>query len=205
MTSRTSIRLLHTSRAHFNAPSPITSQRDLLTERISSLASRAASSPSSYSSSSSSSSSAPALTSRMLRDLPDRTEEDETRKRFSAGQRTSPHSFRRASLYPEQKRRAVAPLLGPPVKIAKQIDPFHLSRSSPLEHVMNPNFVYSFLGPMGKIKSRAKTGLTWKSQRMVGKMVRRARGMGLISRWSNEVVEGGVGAEEDAYLGRMRR
>jgi small subunit ribosomal protein S18 len=40
---------------------------------------------------------------------------------------------------------------------------------------------------MGKIKSRAETGLTWKNQRRVGKMVRRARAMGLVSRWSDQV------------------
>jgi small subunit ribosomal protein S18 len=55
---------------------------------------------------------------------------------------------------------------------------------------MNPVFVSDFLTQMGKIKRRAETGLSWKSQRMVGKMVRRARGMGVISRWSNQVLNG---------------
>jgi len=38
---------------------------------------------------------------------------------------------------------------------------------------------------MGRIKTRAETGLTWKNQRKVGKLVRRARAMGLISQWTD--------------------
>lgn len=33
---------------------------------------------------------------------------------------------------------------------------------------------------MGKIKSRAETGLTWKNQRRLGKAIRRAKMMGVI-------------------------
>lgn len=52
---------------------------------------------------------------------------------------------------------------------------------------------YAFLNPMGMIKSRAQTGLTWKSQRRVGKMIRRARHMGIIPKWSNVPRPGGLG------------
>jgi small subunit ribosomal protein S18 len=39
----------------------------------------------------------------------------------------------------------------------------------------------AFINPVGKILTRAETGLTWKSQRRAGKLVRRARAMGVIS------------------------
>jgi len=57
---------------------------------------------------------------------------------------------------------------------------------------------YAFINPMGKIKGRNETGLTWKSQRLVGKMVRRARAMGVIPRWNNRPSEGGLGVSEYA-------
>jgi small subunit ribosomal protein S18 len=87
---------------------------------------------------------------------------------------------------PEGSPNPRAPLLGPPNKVAKQIDPFHLASSDPLDHIMNPGMSRAFVNQMGRIKSRAETGLTWKNQRKVGKLVRRARAMGLISRWTDK-------------------
>ncbi|OCF38635.1 ribosomal protein S18 [Kwoniella heveanensis CBS 569] len=119
---------------------------------------------------------------------------DETRKTFRAGHFTPPHSLTSTSLYPEQKPFPRAPLLGPPKKVAAKIDPFHLSKTSPTSHDLNPLFALAFVNQMGKIKGRAETGLTWKSQRKVGKLVRRARAMGLISAWNNQPVPGGLAA-----------
>lgn len=97
-------------------------------------------------------------------------------------------------MYPDDKFKRIArPLVGPPKKIAKKIDPFFLRGEDPLDHVTNPLVCYNFLNPLGMIKSRAETGLTWKSQRRVGKMIRRARHMGLISKFSNQPRPGGLG------------
>ncbi|WVO15199.1 ribosomal protein S18 [Cryptococcus depauperatus] len=105
-----------------------------------------------------------------------------------------PQSFTHESLYPTNRPMAKAPLLGPPRKIAVKIDPFHITKTNPLAHDMNPFYAYEFVNQMGKLRSRAETGLTWKSQRRVGKLVRRARAMGIISRWTNRPVPGGLGS-----------
>ena len=99
-----------------------------------------------------------------------------------------PHSFSPSSLNPPSTPNARQPLLGPPNKIAKQIDPFHLSQSDPLDHIFNPSMSRAFVNQMGRIRTRAETGLTWRNQRKVGKLVRRARAMGLISRWTDRGV-----------------
>ncbi|WWC62187.1 ribosomal protein S18 [Kwoniella dejecticola CBS 10117] len=172
-----SVRMLHTSLPH-RAPSA----RDSIASALSS------------SSSSSGSTSTADAARKMLDSLTSRvrTEADEKRRPFRANSYAPPHSFTQTSLYPEPRPYARAPLLGPPKKIASKIDPFFSSKTSPMDHDLNPLFALSFVNPMGKIKSRADTGLTWKSQKKVGKLVRRARSMGLISRWSNQTVAGGL-------------
>jgi ribosomal protein S18 len=77
--------------------------------------------------------------------------------------------------------------LGPSAPKSRQSDPFHILSVNPVNEAINADLVGSYLTQMGKIKSRAETGLTWKNQRRVGKMVRRARAMGLVSRWSDQV------------------
>ena len=99
-----------------------------------------------------------------------------------------PHSFSPSSLNPTPSPNARQPLLGPPNRIAKQIDAFHISQSDPLDHIFNPAMSRAFVNQMGRIKTRAETGLTWRNQRKVGKLVRRARAMGLISRWTDRGV-----------------
>ncbi|WVQ77824.1 ribosomal protein S18 [Cryptococcus sp. DSM 104548] len=118
----------------------------------------------------------------------------EGRKTFKKDQFLRPQAFTADALSPETAPRARAPLLGPPKKIAAKLDPFHITKTNPLSHDLNPYYAYEFVNAMGKIKSRAETGLTWKSQRRVGKLVRRARAMGLVSRWVNRPVPGGLGS-----------
>lgn len=91
---------------------------------------------------------------------------------------------------------AKAPLLGPGVKTARRIDPFHIRGQNPVDHASNPLMSFEFTDVSGRIKKRAETGLTWKSQRRMGKMVRRARAMGVISRWGNRARPGGLGHTE---------
>lgn len=96
-------------------------------------------------------------------------------------------------MYPEQQIRTKRPLVGPRRKIAKQIDPFFLRGENPMDHINNPLMSYAFLNQLGMIKGRNQTGLTWKSQRRVGKMIRRARHMGIIPKWSGQPRPGGLG------------
>lgn len=112
------------------------------------------------------------------------------RKSFQPNRLYAPHDFLASSLYPTKKRGPKPPLLGPSAKAAKLSDPFHILGVNPVDEVLNRTLVDSYISQMGKIKTRAETGLTWKNQRRVGKMVRRARAMGIIGRWRNEQAPG---------------
>ncbi|BGP44753.1 hypothetical protein JCM10450v2_000567 [Rhodotorula kratochvilovae] len=71
--------------------------------------------------------------------------------------------------------------LGPPTSCAESHDPFVRYGLDPLRDATTNPFVLSeFVTSMGKIKNRGKTGLQRKSQRRIGKAVRRARSMGII-------------------------
>lgn len=129
-----------------------------------------------------------------------------TRNSFSLSQKQlrAPHEYLPTTRFPHlssspAKRYAKPPLLGPPASLARQIDPFHILETSPLKYDLNPYVAQQFVNDLGKIKSRAETGLTWKSQRQVGKLVRRARSMGLIGRWSKLAPVGGLGFNRRSY------
>lgn len=70
--------------------------------------------------------------------------------------------------------------LGPSRSEAQLKDIFRQLQIDPLHEVTNSSLMSEFVTEMGKIKGRAETGLTWRSQRMVGKAIRRAKGMGII-------------------------
>jgi ribosomal protein S18 len=99
----------------------------------------------------------------------------------------SPIDLHKSNLFPKARRGAKPPLLGPPAPLAKRSDPFYILDVNPINETTNHKLVSAYVTQMGKIKTRAETGLTWKNQRRVGKMVRRARAMGLISRWDNNL------------------
>ncbi|UZJ54191.1 hypothetical protein CBS101457_003511 [Exobasidium rhododendri] len=78
------------------------------------------------------------------------------------------------------------PILGPSAAVAKKIDvlyqlglrPGHVSLHD--DSYKNPILLSEFVSEMGKIKGRKNTELTRRSQREVGKAIRRARSMGLM-------------------------
>ncbi|KAK7695965.1 hypothetical protein QCA50_000604 [Cerrena zonata] len=72
------------------------------------------------------------------------------------------------------------PLLGPSVKESKRRDLFHQLGIDPLHESFNSSLLSSYVTGMGKIKGRSETGLTWKSQRRLGKSIRRAKMIGII-------------------------
>ncbi|KAK9761413.1 hypothetical protein K7432_013701 [Basidiobolus ranarum] len=61
-----------------------------------------------------------------------------------------------------------------------QNDPFRKLHLNPLNEYKNTTMLSNYVSQMGRILPRATTGLTAKSQRKVGKAIRRARAMGLM-------------------------
>ncbi|PWZ00687.1 hypothetical protein BCV70DRAFT_160025 [Testicularia cyperi] len=82
--------------------------------------------------------------------------------------------------------RLARPLLGPSKKEAVQQDLIHINGLKPGKPSLhddsykNAAILANYVSEMGKISNRASTGLTRKSQRQVGKAIRRARAMGLL-------------------------
>lgn len=72
------------------------------------------------------------------------------------------------------------PAVGPGSAEARYQDVFHQFGIDPLGQALNPALLAGFMSEMGKIYGRNMTGLTSKSQRRVGKAIRRAKMMGVI-------------------------
>lgn len=83
-------------------------------------------------------------------------------------------------------RRTRLPLLGPSKHEAMKTDPFHILSLNPSKPSLaddsykNGAILSQYISEMGKILPRNITGLTRKSQRYVGKAIRRARAMGIL-------------------------
>ncbi|CEL59408.1 hypothetical protein RSOLAG1IB_03341 [Rhizoctonia solani AG-1 IB] len=110
---------------------------------------------------------------------------------IQAGQFMSPHDFTRENRIPKPYMRRKDQTLGPSRAHAQSIDAFRKLSIDPLDEFKNSLLLKSFVTEMGKIHPRAKTGLTWRSQRRVGKAIRRARAMGFIPLWNSPVVYDG--------------
>ncbi|KAF9482519.1 hypothetical protein BDN70DRAFT_875095 [Pholiota conissans] len=74
------------------------------------------------------------------------------------------------------RKQGVAP--GP--EITRHKDLFHQFDLDPRHFTNNGTLLSHFVTEMGKIKSRDQTFLTLKSQRLVGRTIRRAKMMGII-------------------------
>jgi len=95
----------------------------------------------------------------------------------------SPHNYtyeNRSRPQKSTKRYAV----GPSAKASKDADVFYQAGIDPLAECMNTTLMSYFVTEMGKIKGRAETKLTWRSQRRLGKAIRTAKMMGLIPMFS---------------------
>ncbi|EPQ25626.1 uncharacterized protein PFL1_06806 [Pseudozyma flocculosa PF-1] len=86
----------------------------------------------------------------------------------------------------EKAPQPARPLLGPSNKEAKAGDLLHINNLKPGKPSLhddsykNGAILSAYISEMGKIMPRSATGLTRKSQRNIGKAVRRARAMGLL-------------------------
>ena len=71
-------------------------------------------------------------------------------------------------------------LLGPGAAESRRNDWFYQLDIDPLDEAMNSRLLSYFVSDMGKIKSRANTKLTWRTQRRLTKAIRRAKMMGIM-------------------------
>lgn len=76
------------------------------------------------------------------------------------------------------RRRAAVVAPGPEAAIPQ--DSFHQLNLDPRDFTTNPTVLSYFVTEMGKIKPRTQTRLTSKSQRLLGRTIRRAKMMGII-------------------------
>ncbi|KZW04121.1 hypothetical protein EXIGLDRAFT_828044 [Exidia glandulosa HHB12029] len=74
--------------------------------------------------------------------------------------------------------------LGPGSRESHEKDPFIQLEIDPVREFENTALLNHFMTRMGKIKTRLETNLSWKSQRKVGKAIRRAKAMGIIPQQS---------------------
>ncbi|KAG9101020.1 hypothetical protein FRC06_003447 [Ceratobasidium sp. 370] len=105
-------------------------------------------------------------------------------KPIKANAFSNPNHLSREHRVDRPERRPKDPTMGPGRKQAQSLDVFRKLDIDPLDEYKNGTLLRSFVSEMGKIHSRAKTGLTWRSQRRVGKAIRRARAMGIIPLWN---------------------
>lgn len=86
----------------------------------------------------------------------------------------------------EVRPRSPLPLLGPSRRDAEKGDHIHqlgLKPSKPSLHddsYKNGSLLSNYVTEMGRIRPRRETQLTRKSQRMIGKAIRRAKAMGIM-------------------------
>ncbi|KZT19281.1 hypothetical protein NEOLEDRAFT_1173152 [Neolentinus lepideus HHB14362 ss-1] len=81
----------------------------------------------------------------------------------------------------EQERIPPRPYrVGPDAKTSRHNDAFYQLGIDPLDECTNVTLLSHFVSDMGKIRSRASTGLTWRSQRRLTKAIKRAKMMGVI-------------------------
>jgi len=70
--------------------------------------------------------------------------------------------------------------LGPPNRVAKVQDIFHLMEIDPVDECMNTTLLADYVTSMGRIQKRAETKLTTRSQRRLSKAIKRAKMMGIL-------------------------
>jgi len=101
-------------------------------------------------------------------------------KALRPGYTYDPYELKKARMVEPRPRRQRPPRLGPNRTEALKSDPIPYFNIRPDHEHLNPIFLNGFLTDMGKIKGRNETRLTRKSQRLVGKAIRRARAMGVL-------------------------
>ncbi|KAJ8523494.1 hypothetical protein ONZ45_g122 [Pleurotus djamor] len=102
-------------------------------------------------------------------------------KPFEGGRFIRPHqlTYKYRSL-DTTRPRSRPPVVGPGSAESRYGDVFHQLGIDPLDQCMNPQLLAHFVSDMGKIYGRNVTKLTTRTQRRLGKAIRRAKMMGVI-------------------------
>ncbi|KAF5333260.1 hypothetical protein D9611_002189 [Ephemerocybe angulata] len=83
-------------------------------------------------------------------------------------------------VHDNRKPRPKRPIVAPSTQKAKGKDVFYQLSLDPLSIATNASILSGYVTEMGQIRPRTSTELTVKSQRKLGKAIRRARMMGVI-------------------------
>lgn len=101
-------------------------------------------------------------------------------KPFKTHSVVRPHELTYKARSKDSQSYRKQPAVGPSTAQARYNDPFYQLNLDPLSFATNPLVLSNFISEMGKIYGRSATGLTIKSQRKLGKAIRRAKMMGII-------------------------
>ncbi|KAF9518472.1 hypothetical protein BS47DRAFT_1282339, partial [Hydnum rufescens UP504] len=80
----------------------------------------------------------------------------------------------------KKRRRSQLPRSGPSAKEAAATDPFLFYNIDPVKEALSAHLLNGYLTTMGKIKGRNETLLPRRTQRRMGKAIRRARNLGIM-------------------------
>ncbi|KAF9452428.1 hypothetical protein P691DRAFT_219494 [Macrolepiota fuliginosa MF-IS2] len=83
-----------------------------------------------------------------------------------------------------ERKRTRRPNVAPPAPVARYNDIFRQLSVDPVDFSLNPSVLSAYVSEMGKIYGRNITGLTSRSQRRLGKAIRRARMIGVLPQLS---------------------
>ncbi|KAI6034391.1 hypothetical protein PISMIDRAFT_672770 [Pisolithus microcarpus 441] len=107
------------------------------------------------------------------------------RRTFSPGLFIRPHYWSHEHRFEKQRLFTSQPLVAPGSREARERDALRHFGIDPLYETSNTTLLASFITEMGKTKSRIETKLTAKTQRRLGKAIRRAKMMGILPQLSN--------------------
>ncbi|KIJ70104.1 hypothetical protein HYDPIDRAFT_104775 [Hydnomerulius pinastri MD-312] len=107
------------------------------------------------------------------------------RRTFSQGLFIRPHYWSHEHRFEQKRIRLSRSKVGPGKREAREHDVLGHFGIDPLWETGNPTLLASFMTDMGKIRPRSQTRLSTKTQRRVGKAIRRAKMMGMIPLLSN--------------------
>jgi len=96
------------------------------------------------------------------------------------GEIYSPFGLEKNARVVKRMRRKRLPRTGPGTEEAVMKDPFLFYNIDPVKEALNPHLLNAFLTTMGKIRGRNETMLPRRTQRRMGKAIRRARNLGIV-------------------------
>jgi len=96
------------------------------------------------------------------------------------GEIYSPFELNKNLRVVKKRRRSQLPRSGPSATEAAATDPFLFYNIDPVKEALSAHLLNGYLTTMGKIKGRNETLLPRRTQRRMGKAIRRARNLGIM-------------------------